>query len=183
MLRNNYSYQVKKAKTIGWQKLCSDMTKLDTAAKIQKVMKSGSKQELGSLKKPDGSYTTSTQESLQVLLDTHFPDETNPDNEVPLNFDGNTNNLDIDKVVNVESVRAALKSFKPFKAPGNDGIYPIMLQQGMDIIEQDIVNLYKRCLREGKVPNIWLERSYFLSIRMVFFFGRRRIRSGTYIVF
>jgi hypothetical protein len=119
------------------------MTKLDTAAKIQKLMKSGSKQELGSLKKPDGSYTTFTQESLQVLLDTHFPDETNPDNEAPLNFDGNTNNLDIDKVVNVEAVRAALKSFKPYKAPGNDGIYPIMLQQGLDIIENYIVDLFK----------------------------------------
>ena len=155
--RNNLSYQVKKAKNVGWQRLCNDMTKLDTAAKIQKVMKTGSKQELGSLLKPDGSYTTSTQESLQVLLDTHFPGETNPENEASLNFDGNTSHLDIDKVVNVEAVRAALKSFKPFKAPGNDGIYPIMLQQGMDIIEHDIVDLYRRCLREGKVPDIWLD--------------------------
>ena len=157
LCRNNHRYLMKKAKNAGWQKLCNDMTKLDTAAKIQKVMKTGSKQELGTLKKQDGSYTTSPQESLQVLLDTHFPDETNPANDAPLNFEGNTNTLDVDQVVNIEAVRAALKSFKPYKAPGNDGIYPIMLQQGLDIIEQDIVNIYRRCLREGKVPKNWLD--------------------------
>ena len=32
-----------------------------------------------------------------------------------------------------------------------------MLQQGMVHIEQDIMNLYRRCLREGKCPTIWLD--------------------------
>ena len=138
-------------------KLCDDMSKLDTAAKIQKVMKTGRKLDIGTLKKPDGSYTETTEESLKVLLDTHFPDETKPEHEEPLDFTGNVNNLDIDKVINLEAVRASVKSFKPYKSPGKDNIYPALLQQGLDIIENDILALYRKCLREGKSPGIWLE--------------------------
>ena len=38
----------------------------------------GKKLEIGSLRKPDGTYATTPQETLQLLLDTHFP-EREPD--------------------------------------------------------------------------------------------------------
>ena len=32
-------------------------------------------------------------------------------------------NIDVDKVINLESVRESIKSFKPYKSPGYDNIY------------------------------------------------------------
>ena len=155
--RNKHSNLVKKEKNKGWTKLCDQMSKLDTAAKIQKVMKSGKRQEIGTFRKPDGTYTTTVTESLQVLIDKHFPTETNPLNDEPLDHTGNQNRLDINKVINIEAVRASIRSFKPFKAPGYDGIYPVLLQKGLDIIEQDIMKIYRMCLGEGRSPSVWLD--------------------------
>ena len=157
LARNEHRYLVKKEKNKGWRKLCDQMSKLDTAAKIQKVIKTGRRQEIGTFRKPDGTYTDTVSESLQVLLDKHFPTETNPLNDEPLDHTGNHNMLDIDKVINIEAVRASIRSFKPFKAPGYDGIYPVLLQKGLDIIEDDMLQLYRMCLREGRSPDIWLD--------------------------
>lgn len=131
------------------------MENLNTTARIQKVLKMGKKQDIGTIRKPDGSYTDSPEETLQVLLETHFPDkdeeEVIPQERLP------TGNLDIEGMVNEQTVRAAFKSFKPYKAPGTDGIFPILIQKGMDVIVNKLVDIFRKSLREGKSPKRWLE--------------------------
>ena len=138
-----------------WRKLCSEMEYLNTTARIQKALKMGKKQDIGTIRKPDGSYKDLPEETLQVLLDTHFPDkdetEVIPQERLP------TGNLNIEGMVNEQTVRAAFRSFKPYKAPGTDGIFPILIQKGMDVIVNKLVNIFRKGLREGKSPKRWLE--------------------------
>ena len=49
----------------------------------------------------------------------------------------------------------ALKSFYPFKSPGPDGIYPVLLQKGEQPIIWPLVRLARASLTLGYVPKAW----------------------------
>ena len=49
--------------------MCNEVEKLDTISRIQRVFKMGKKQEIGSMRKSDGEYTTNPEDTLKVLLD------------------------------------------------------------------------------------------------------------------
>ncbi len=67
------------AKNEGGKKYCDELSDLNTATKIKKVIFSGNQIHLGSVKDHNGEYTSSPEETLKVLLDTHFPNL--PENE------------------------------------------------------------------------------------------------------
>jgi len=106
-----------------------------------------------------GEFTVTPEETLEILLDTHFPDHgtVREDNVSIHSAMENMGKLNLDDVVNLESVRAAIGSFKPYKSPGNDGIFPILLQKGLNHIDKKLVKIYKESLRTGKIPGSWLE--------------------------
>ena len=43
-------------------------------------------------------------------------------------------------------------TFDPFKAPGTDGIFPVLLQKGLDLLAPILVKLYRECLVFGYIP-------------------------------
>ena len=155
--RNEHNQAVRKTKGKSWEKMCNEVEKLDPVSRIQRVFKIGKKQEIGSMRMDDGGYTTNPEDTLKVLLDRHFPNKEDNMNDEPRVYQGNLTNFEINEIVNVEAVRAAFKGFSPYKAPGIDGIYPILIQKALDIIENDIVYIYRMCLKEGKSPDRWLE--------------------------
>jgi len=93
------------------------MQDLTATAKIQKVLRQGKGQTIGSLKKLHGEFTVTPEETLEILLDTHFPDHgtVREDNVSIHSAMENMGKLNLDDVANLESVRAAIGSFKPYK--------------------------------------------------------------------
>ena len=157
--KREYKQEILRAKGEGWKKFCTEMNSTTSTARIHKLLKMGKREELGSMKDSNGKYTDTPEETLKVLLDYHYPDREpniNHEPEPDLNLDG-LKNLDIDEVINLEAVKAAIKSFKPYKSPGMDGIYPALLQQGLEFLAEHILVIYKECLRTGKSPRRWLE--------------------------
>jgi ribonuclease HI len=157
VVRNRHDTKVKAAKKKAWFILCQEMDKLDSAARIQKLMKMDNNRELGTVRKPDGEYTNNVKETLNVLLNTHFPDEHDDRHTEPYDHSNNNTNLDIEKTINLETVVNSIKSFKPFKSPGMDGIYPCLLQKGIEILGEDITKLWRRSVRESTCPRTWLD--------------------------
>ena len=174
--RNSYISEVKKAKKQGFEKLCTDMKDLNTAAKLKKVLQWGKQGTIGTIRRPSGEYTNTPEETLQVLLETHFPRDmekiittaatatptvtelsTAPSVSIEPSITGNTTPIKIEDIINEETVRASINSFQPFKSPGMDGIYPILLQQGLDIIESKLQRIYEICIKTGNTPASWLE--------------------------
>ena len=127
-------------------------------ARLAKIMKLGKKQSLGTIKKQDGTYTNNPAESLEALLDFHFPDR--DDNieahNIPRNVINNTS-LDILENIHKESVKAANCSFKPYKSPGCDGTYPVLLQKGIGSLGEILVKLYKKSIIKGVIPSTWMK--------------------------
>ena len=93
-----------------------------------------------------GLYSNTPEESLRILLDAHFSDPPPGEQvllenqEVDLEVLESTGN----RIFNREALKAAFSSFLPYKSPGRDGIYPIFIQKGIDILEEKLLFLYKK---------------------------------------
>ena len=155
--KREYKLEIKSAKSKSWQKFCTEMSDLNQTARVQKILKLGKREEIGSLKDNQGNYTTTPKETLQVLLDKHFPGKEDIANEPDIDTDTGINNFDVYQAITEESVRSAIDSFKPYKSPGLDGIYPVLLQKGIDFLVTYIVDIYRDSILQGKSPSRWLE--------------------------
>ena len=47
---------------------------IPSGARLMKVLQPDSRNKIGTLKRADGSFTMTEQETVKVLLETHFPD-------------------------------------------------------------------------------------------------------------
>lgn len=57
-------------------------------------------------------------------------------------------------VVNTENIKWAICSFKPYKSPGSDGIYPMMLSKGPEIMMQQLCVILRTSLALGYLHQI-----------------------------
>ena len=123
-------------------------------------MSEGNRQHIGTVKDKQGNYTTIPEETLKVLFDEHFPSR-DPFNEVEtpeLDIHIARGNIElIDSIVSKQAIRTAFKTFDPVKSPGMDAIYPILVQVGIEELITPLEVIYRRCLKEEKIPKIWEE--------------------------
>jgi ribonuclease HI len=155
--RREYKEEIKASKGKGWQKFCTEMNNMNQMARVQKVIKLGKRDEIGSLKDNEGKYTTTPEDTLKVLLEKHFPDKEETGNEPDIDTNTGIDNFDVFNSITLESVKSSIGSFKPYKSPGIDGIYPILLQKGIEFLGKYIVEIYRECILTGKSPARWLE--------------------------
>ena len=155
--KSEYRREMRKSKNKAWQKYCEEMEGKNATAKLQNIMKKGKMNEIGTLRKRDGTYTNTTQETLDELLHTLFPDdfETEP-YDITQNQRNKLTEQKINEIVNTTTVTAAMKSFKPYKSPGEDGIHPIMIQKAIKQLEPYLTVLYRESIRKGRPATNWL---------------------------
>ena len=153
-IKSEYRHNIIKAKNEGWKSYCNQLSDLNSAAKVKKVLQQGNQVHLGTVKTKNGEFTNSPEETLRELLNTHFPNLPVEEQYVPRDY--GVSNLNVDEIFNLQSVRASFKSFSPYKSPGPDGIYPAMLQHGSDVILNLVVRIYQLSLIQGKIPDSWL---------------------------
>ena len=130
-----------------------------TVAQIHKVMKNGKMAKIGTLKKANGQFTTDEIGTLQELFDCLLPPSVTPGNQSDLVFRNNLslNDGKLIEIINHETVCAAVNEFDPYKSPGFDGIYPIMLQKGIRFLSPYLIKIFKLSLKTGKLANCWLQ--------------------------
>ena len=155
--KNEYRKEMRKSKNKAWKKYCEEMEEKNATAKLQNIMKKGKMNEIGTLRKRDGTYTSTTQETLDELLYTLFPDdhETEP-YDLTQQQRTKLTEQKICEIVNTTTVKAAMKSFKPYKSPGEDGIHPILIQKAIKQIEPYLTTLYRESIRRGRPATSWL---------------------------
>jgi hypothetical protein len=59
------------------------------------------------------------------------------------------------KVVYPSGVELAIKTFKPYKAPGTDRFYPILLQKGLKCLVGSLTKISSASITLGHVPQVW----------------------------
>ena len=106
----------------------------------------------------DGKFTNTPTEALSHLLATHFPGSAALGAESVGMLVSEQEGEDwvlADNIIRKESVIWAVNVFDPFKSPGPDGIMPVLLQNGMDIIVEHLVGIFKACVALGHISVSW----------------------------
>ena len=52
-------------------------------------------------------------------------------------------------------MEVAINEFQPFKAPGPDGLHPVLLQKGWNQLQRYYHVIFQACLRDNHVPLAW----------------------------
>ena len=158
--KSRYKKRIRFRRTASWRKFCGSIETFEQANRVRKILACDSGRELGSLKKPDNTYTSSTEKAQQVLLATHFPG-CRLTEEVHWQDNVCTPTEDCWKhaheVVTMDKLRWAINSFDPFKAAGPDGVFPALLQWGGEALLQPLLIILRACLAHRYIPVEWRE--------------------------
>ena len=125
--------ELRRSKRATWMKCCENIADLPIAARIHKALVKDHANCVGLLKKSDGTYTSDRMDTLKTLLEVHFPGLPTDVQHIANGIDNRANSLS-GKIFSPDKVKWADSSFKPFKAPGGDGLFPALLQRVIDLI-------------------------------------------------
>jgi len=153
--RNRFNRELRKAKKQSWRKYCGTVEEFSAASQLYHILKDDSVNRLGPLERGDGSYTTGIGESLELLLEKHFPRDPNSVMEFDQLEHEPSDTAEVESMVSETLVKRAIRSFGPFKAAGEDGIFPAMLQKGPTSLIPHITEVIKACLTLGYTPKEW----------------------------
>ena len=118
--------------------------------------------QLNTVQKGDGQPTESPKETLEEMLAHHIPGAEEPEVEDPprgpyLPTEGIPLSL-AEEIMEPGLMERAAKRFDPYKGPGPDGIYPIMIQKALETpLRERYRNLFIASLRTGYIPRGWRE--------------------------
>lgn len=149
-VRNLYNKLVRKQKRLSWRRYCAAIMSHSDAARLVKLLRSDPLIKLGPLEKSDGSYTKGPEETLDFLLETHFPSDENGVEEInPETYEIN------EEVFSTHRVEASIMSFGSFRAAGPDEIFPALLKSAGENLVPQLRLIYIACVRLGYTPIPW----------------------------
>ncbi|XP_017490431.1 PREDICTED: uncharacterized protein LOC108378636, partial [Rhagoletis zephyria] len=105
--------------------------------------------------KEDGDWTTSSEETLELLVQTHFLGCLHS-RVTNTRIIGNHDDIPVN-IITEENIKRAISSFQPFKSPGPDGIIPADLQHTAGMIAPILVPVFEAVLRMNYIPHKWEE--------------------------
>ncbi|CAA9998748.1 unnamed protein product [Nesidiocoris tenuis] len=155
-----YNKALRKARRSSWRNFCGGLEDVSAASKLQKVLSREGPGHISLLERADGSFTTSTQETLEVLMETHFPGSTvlpsgvsTPESDFSI---PHRRELGRSRTIfTPERVKWAINSFKPFKSPGGDGVFPALLQRGLEVLSPLLIRLFCASYAMAYIPRAW----------------------------
>jgi len=159
-----YNKAIRQAKYNSWAKFTEEVSSLKAAARLNKVMAAKPINPIGSLKTPSGAFTVSAGDTLELLLDTHFPGCIYSEDDAAdlATFDEGPRPratreswILAGNIVTLSRLKWAIGKFSPFKSPGGDGIYPAMLQNVSHPVLLIICELLRASVAFGHVPRAW----------------------------
>lgn len=159
--KDMYKKEIFDAKHARWVSFCEEIANEGATAKLHRLLATDPANKPGMLKLNDGTYTNTLTETATYLLETHFPGceiVTGDHNNRTQLFNVITENIDevfLETIINSETTKWALCSFKPYKSPGYDNIFPIMIQKAWDNIGTTVLKIYKGSITLGYIPEIW----------------------------
>jgi hypothetical protein len=158
-LRLQYKYAIKNAKQQAWRQFCSEAQTAKDVGHIVKILDqgSGSRGTLSLLREGE-SYARTPEESVRILVDTHFPGhitahvverESQGEAETDYRYGPLYDFLTLDRV------KEAINSFGAYKAAGPDGLPPIVLQKLGPCAMTQILSVYRTSIARSWIPASW----------------------------
>ena len=146
------------SKRESFRQLIRETSSVPAMAKLNKILDRKEGATLGLVEKEDGTTTSSTSETLEVMFSEMFPGSIPlGDNPQDLRYEDTGGPRPIDSIswVNMERVKLAISKFDPDKAPGPDGFKPRVLKELPDEALVYLVQVYTACTQIGYTPAEW----------------------------
>lgn len=157
--QREYKAAVRKNKTMAWRNYCQNLESLPEAARIQKVLAKDPRSKLITLKLPSGDCTSNEKEMIQALYKAHFPSaKLITDTDAAWAHDTRTTRHDWElakQIVTVNRIKWAINQFAPYKSAGEDGIFPALLQKGLEVLGIPLCSIFRACISLGYTPEAW----------------------------
>ena len=155
-----YKKEIQNSKKEKWEKFCNDLEDISEGARIHKILSKEHKNKIGSLRTQDGSHTNNEKETLKILNSTHFPESqvnSYDQNHLKVSVRENSSaNWELSlRLFSDDKVKWAVNTFKPFKSPGVDGIFPALLQKGIDVLLPYLQTLFVYSHCWGHIVETW----------------------------
>ena len=162
--RRTYTKAIAAAKREAWRTFCSKAETAGDVAKLIKCLEAKPPRRVSLFQK--SGQTVTSNESLEVLLHTHFPSHmklgdngvTTPDME--LDFTG------VVQYTNLQRVKQSIETFGDYKTAGPDGLQPVVLKHLPKEYLERIVLLYQLSLASGHIPKCWREMNVIFIPKM-----------------
>ncbi len=154
--RRKYSKYIRKARRESWQQFTMNCDNPKKLAKLQRAVQQQDNRKLGTLKREDNTLCITSQEILGRLVDEHFPGNVEVEEPVPP-FAGNSCNINDEEVgfLSIGMVVEAIKSFGSHKAPGADGIVPLVLKHLGGAMLKKLTAIFKASVLLKYIPTCW----------------------------
>ena len=151
-----FKSEVRKSKRNSWRTFCEDIEGTQECSRFKRIL-SKNQHYCGLLKSDTGVWCDSMSDSLDLLVDTHFPDsdsgrDASSTQQLLDSFPDSDVSRNILERCNIEW---AIKSFQPFKAPGVDGIIPAQLQNSLCVSCDWLKVIYEGCFKLNHIPRCW----------------------------
>lgn len=156
-----YNAELRKAKSESKRRFCEGIQTMPEAIRLQKALEKDHTNGLGQLRKEDGCLTVTKKETLDVLMNIHFPGSTEKESTTrPANFNARRrvsreSTQLARRMFTHASISWALSTFEPMKSPGPDGILPMFLQKADDIIMTELISIFRSSYIFGHIPENW----------------------------
>jgi hypothetical protein len=156
----DYNLELRRAKRRTFRTNCEGIEELPEAVRLQKSLSKDHSNGLGQLKNADGTITNSLKETHQTLLGVHFPGSNEIDNSALPEYENHSvwNQGAYELSCNIfteEKVRWAVNEFNPYKSPGPDQVFPVLLQKSLDLIAPYLVKIFRASYSLGYIPQLW----------------------------
>ena len=150
---------IRRAKRDSWHSFVKSMNSQTPTARLVKIIRRNKTERVSNVIKHNGEFTKSPLETLNYLLDISSPGSQQTENlatRYGLADNPFMRPEDTEMIANLysfERMEAAIYKFQPFKAPGPDGLYPVLLQKGWNQLKGYYHVVFQACLRHSYEPS------------------------------
>ena len=159
-----YNKLLDKTRRTAWRKFCQETETVKQSAKMNHILKNcdDPKVKLEAVYNSTGALTSSAKETLDVMADAHFKNNTSnnpqpPDTPYEIHPDL------VGKIYEQDRMDRAIKTFDPYKAAGPDNLQPVLIQKAWKHIYPITRRIMIKNHELQHIPRPWREsRGIFL---------------------
>jgi len=152
-----YSKTCEKEQKINFNDYAECINSIEAMNKFRKITEIKANKKIGTLEREDGTITKPGTDTLNHLVETHFPNATEIQ-DTQYNEDTTTLRFLLEwnpSWITYERMEKALAGFHNKKSPGTDGLKPIVLKHLPNNIKSQLLTLYKGIIKLKFTPTIW----------------------------
>ena len=159
-LHGKFRRRCRRAKDKSWRRFVSETPDEHKMAYLSKLALHRDKLDLNVLYDSNGDVTKPGEETIRRLAEVHFPQATIQDLAPPYSADRAALASEISgkyDYITRRKVELSLMKFKPGKAPGPDGIQPVVFKYFPEKFLKRLTFIYECCIHFRYTPRKWQE--------------------------